>query len=119
VSTQGTLCRNAKARDECSSSRGYSSDGFIEQDEGTHNEDYQRRTAAENQSLDIQRRKEEEMDAEKIAAELRERYRSQRGLTARSDYAEVPQRMLMPSVNDPGLYAVRCRVSDEGGSRMI
>lgn len=53
------------------------------------------------------------MDAEKIAAELRERYRNQRGLTARSDYAEVPQRMLMPSVNDPGLYAVRCRVSDE------
>lgn len=53
------------------------------------------------------------MDAEKIAAELRERYRNQRGLTARSDYAEVPQRMLMPSVNDPGLYAVRCRVSGE------
>ena len=53
------------------------------------------------------------MDAEKIAAQLRERYRSQRGLTARSDYAEVPQRMLMPSVNDPGLYAVRCRVSSK------
>lgn len=52
------------------------------------------------------------MDAEKIAAELRERYRNQRGLTARSDYAEVPQRMLMPSVNDPGLYAVKCRVSE-------
>jgi transcription elongation factor SPT5 len=86
-------------------------DGFIEQDEDRDNEVYQRRTANENQALDLKRRREEEMDAEKIAAELRERYRSQRGLTARSDYAEVPQRMLMPSVNDPGLYAVRCRVS--------
>lgn len=87
------------------------SDGFIEQDEGSNDDVYRRARAAENQALDHRRRREEEMDAEKIAAELRERYRNQRGLTARSDYAEVPQRMLMPSVNDPGLYAVKCRVS--------
>lgn len=88
-------------------------DGFIEQDLGGDDEDFQRRTAADNQMLDRQRRREEELNAEQIAAELRERYRNQRGITAQSDYAEIPQRMLMPSVNDPGLYAVRCRPGRE------
>ncbi|MCO5555855.1 hypothetical protein L7F22_009400 [Adiantum nelumboides] len=89
-------------------------DGFIEQDaEGDDGENFQRRTAAGNQALDLQRRREEELDAEQIAAQLRERYRSQRGFTAQSDYEEVPQTLLMPSVNDPGLYAVRCRPGRE------
>ena len=89
-------------------------DGFIEQDaEGDDDDDFQRRTAAGNQALDLQRRREEELDAEQIAAQLRERYRSQRGFTAQSDYEEVPQTLLMPSVNDPGLYAVRCRPGRE------
>lgn len=87
-------------------------DGFIDQDDGA-DETFQRRTAADNQMLDRKRRREEELDAEQIAAQLNERYRAQRGLTAQSDYEEVPQTLLMPSVNDPGLYSVKCRPGRE------
>lgn len=88
-------------------------DGFIEQDLGSDNEETHRRAAADNQRLDLQRRQEEELNAEDIAARINERYKSRGGLTAKSDFEHVPQRMLMPSVNDPGLYSIRCKPGRE------
>lgn len=54
------------------------------------------------------------MDAEKQAEILRQRYankgRSGRGL---GDSAVVPRRLLLPSVDDPSIWAVRCKEGKE------
>lgn len=51
-------------------------------------------------------------DAEKMADEYRERYG--RSSTAyRGDTGVVPQRMLLPSVNDPSIFRVNCRIGKE------
>jgi hypothetical protein len=75
--------------------------------------DGRRQLAAENQRLDRMRREKEDRTAEELAAELNERYR-RTARSAKSEYSEVPQRMLMPSVHDPGLYSVRCKVRQPG-----
>ena len=67
------------------------------------------RSATDNQRLDRFRRQEEEMSAEALAEELRQRHARNNRYSSQSDYAEVPQRMLMPSVDDPGLWRIRCK----------
>ena len=51
------------------------------------------------------------MDAEKQAALLKERYGRSR--VAATDAALVPKRLLLPSVDDPSIYAVRCKPGKE------
>lgn len=58
------------------------------------------------------RRQEDDRSAEAIAEELRQRYKRSTRYGAQSDYAQVPQRMLMPSVEDPNLWSVPVKVSD-------
>jgi Spt5 transcription elongation factor, acidic N-terminal len=68
----------------------------------THHRDLNRRLQVED-----------ELDAEAIAERMKERYgRSElsRG-SFRGDVDHVPQGVLIPSVNDPKLWLVRCRVS--------
>ena len=84
-------------------------DGFIADDAVDETRDAQMRTHADNQRLDLTRRQEEEMSAEALAEELRQRHARNNRYSAQSDYAEVPQRMLMPSVDDPGLWRIRCK----------
>ncbi|CDU23743.1 related to SPT5-transcription elongation protein [Sporisorium scitamineum] len=88
-------------------------DGFIEEDIPDDTEDAQRRAAADNQRLDRFRRQEEDTNAEALAEELRQRYGRSARYAAQSDYAEVPQRLLMPSVEDPSLWGVPCKPGRE------
>jgi transcription elongation factor SPT5 len=67
-----------------------------------------------HRELDRRREMEASMDAEKQAEILRQRYankgRSGRGL-GESDI--VPRRLLLPSINDPSIWAVRCKEGKE------
>lgn len=84
-------------------------DGFIADDLLDESREAQLKTAADNQRLDRFRREEEEMSAEALAEELRQRHARSSRYASQSDYAEVPQRLLMPSVDDPGLWRIRCK----------
>ena len=60
--------------------------------------------------FDRRERELEDQDAEKVAEELKERYGRMR---YQGEMNEVPQRLLMPSVEDPSLWGVRCRPGRE------
>jgi transcription elongation factor SPT5 len=67
-----------------------------------------------HRELDRRREMEASLDAEKQAEILRKRYakvRSGRGLGG--DSAVVPKRLLLPSVDDPSIWAVRCKEGKE------
>ncbi|KAI1000455.1 Transcription elongation factor [Podosphaera aphanis] len=68
----------------------------------------------QHRELDRRREVEASMDAEKQAEILRQRYgakgRSGRGM---GDSTVVPKRLLLPSVDDPSIWAVRCREGKE------
>lgn len=64
-----------------------------------------------HRELDRQRDLAASMDAEKQAAALRERYGRSRA--AASDSAIVPQRLLLPSVDDPHIFRVKCKPGKE------
>ena len=67
-----------------------------------------------HRELDRRREMEASLDAEKQAEILRQRYatknRSTRGM---ADSAVVPKRLLLPSVDDPSIWAVRCKEGKE------
>ncbi|KAL4885561.1 transcription elongation factor spt5 [Aspergillus karnatakaensis] len=70
-----------------------------ELDEGRHRE------------LDRQREMEASLDAEKQAQLLKERYGRNRA--AATDAVIVPKRLLLPSVDDPSIWGVRCKAGKE------
>lgn len=51
------------------------------------------------------------MDAEKTAEALRQRYGRQRAVVAEA--SGIPQHLLLPSVDDPSIWAVRCKPGKE------
>lgn len=63
-----------------------------------------------HRQFDRRRQEEEDQDAEVLAETLKQRYRKShavyRGDTTAS--GTVSQKLLMPSINDPAIYAVRC-----------
>ncbi|KIX00503.1 uncharacterized protein Z518_10643 [Rhinocladiella mackenziei CBS 650.93] len=65
-----------------------------------------------HRELDRQRQMEASMDAEKQAAAYKERY-GRRTTTALSNSSFVPQNLLMPDVNDPSIWGVRCKAGKE------
>jgi transcription elongation factor SPT5 len=65
-----------------------------------------------HRELDRQRQLEASMDAEKQAAAYRERY-GRRTNAALSNASFVPQNLLMPDVNDPSIWGVRCKAGKE------
>ncbi|ETN38564.1 uncharacterized protein HMPREF1541_06601 [Cyphellophora europaea CBS 101466] len=65
-----------------------------------------------HRELDRKRQLEASMDAEKQAAEFRERY-GRRTTTAISNRGFVPQNLLMPDVSDPSIFGVKCREGKE------
>lgn len=69
-----------------------------------------RRVEADLQRLDRRRRMDDDRDAEKIAEELRERHARSSANKFRGDTDLVPQRLLMPSVDDPSLWQIRVKV---------
>ncbi|KAI9042635.1 transcription elongation factor spt5 [Aspergillus affinis] len=64
-----------------------------------------------HRQLDRQREMEASMDAEKQAQMLKERYG--RKNAAASDSVVVPKRLLLPSVEDPSIWGVRCKPGKE------
>ncbi|KAF2453918.1 hypothetical protein BDY21DRAFT_292226 [Lineolata rhizophorae] len=82
----------------------------------THPDDLLDTAGAENddrrhRELDRQRELAASMDAEKQAQALKEKYGRSRGAAA--DSVVVPQRLLLPSVNDPRIYGVKCKPGKE------
>lgn len=74
-------------------------EGVVERDDYTH------------QRLDLNARRNEEQSVEDIVQKLKERHGRQAGARYNSDSDAVPQRLLMPGVNDPTLWQVRVKVS--------
>lgn len=64
-----------------------------------------------HRELDRQREMAASMDAEKQAAALRERYGRSRA--AAVDSVIVPQRLLLPDVNSPTIWALKCKPGKE------
>ena len=64
-----------------------------------------------HRELDRQREAAEHIDAEVQAEELRQKYG--RYKTAQADSALVPKRLLLPSVDDPSIWGVRCKPGKE------
>ncbi|EGC41157.1 transcription initiation protein spt5 [Histoplasma capsulatum var. duboisii H88] len=64
-----------------------------------------------HRELDRKRDLEATMDAEKQAQALKERYGRNRATAA--DLVVVPKRLLLPSVDDPSIWAVKCRPGKE------
>lgn len=64
-----------------------------------------------HRQLDRQRELEASMDAEKQAQALKERYGRNR--MAATDAVVVPKRLLLPSVDDPSIWGVRCKAGKE------
>ena len=65
-----------------------------------------------HRELDRQRDKESQMDIEETAARLKERYGRQSKTTG-STGAIVPQRLLLPGMNDPRIWRMKCRPGKE------
>lgn len=74
--------------------------------EGTESDDRRHR------ELDRRREIEASMDAEKTAQALKERYGRNRP-SAQSSGAFIPQNLLMPSVDDPSIWSIKCKPGKE------
>ena len=90
-------------------------DGFVAD---THPDDlHQLPAGAEtddrrHRELDRRREMEASLDAEKQAQALKERYGRRGPMTANSG-ALVPQNLLMPSVDDPSIWGIKCKPGKE------
>ena len=80
-------------------------DDLVDLPEGTENDDRRHR------ELDRQRERAEQMSAEKQAELLREKYG--RRQMAAGDAVHVPKRLLLPSVEDPSIWGVKCKPGKE------
>jgi len=66
-----------------------------------------------HRELDRRREIEASMDAEKQAEILRARYGKRAPARGYGEMTIVPKRLLLPSVDDPGIWAVRCKEGKE------
>ncbi|KAJ4292876.1 transcription elongation factor spt5 [Collariella sp. IMI 366227] len=66
-----------------------------------------------HRELDRRRELEASMDAEKTAEMLRARYGKRTHARGYGEMTVVPKRLLLPSVDDPGIWAVRCKEGKE------
>ncbi|KAJ3277095.1 transcription elongation factor spt5 [Terramyces sp. JEL0728] len=87
-------------------------DGFEYVDEGQ--EKVSSRDKARFRELDQARVSREEINPEDLAERLNERYRRVHGRSGfRGDVDRIPQSLLIPSVQDPKLWLVRCKPGSE------
>ncbi|KAF7561472.1 hypothetical protein G7046_g2672 [Stylonectria norvegica] len=66
-----------------------------------------------HRELDHRREMEAGLDAEKQAEILRQRYGNRRSARGFGGASVVPKRLLLPSVDDPSIWAVRCKEGKE------
>lgn len=68
---------------------------------------------AGHRGLDMSRHAREDADLGQIAEDFRERYGRQSRATARDLGEHIPKNLLMPSVDDPSIWAVKCKPGRE------
>src|SRR5947207_1581731 len=66
-----------------------------------------------HRDLDRQRQEITDKDAERLAEEFREKYGRSAASRYRGDGAGVAQRLLLPSVDDPSIWAIKCKTGKE------
>lgn len=76
-------------------------------------EEINRNDDRQHRDLDRRRELEQGMDAEKAAEMYRQRYGNRRPNKGFGESAAVPRRLLLPSVEDPSIWAVRCKEGKE------
>jgi len=88
---------------------------FITDDHAGDDRDEINRDDRMHRQFDRRRQEAEDQDAEQLAETLKQRYRKShvayRGDTAAG--GTVSQKLLMPSINDPSIYAIRCTPGKE------
>ena len=87
-------------------------EGFIDEELPDINDNREYREEHRHRELDRQHEQQQAEDMEAIAEELRSRHgRSKRGRGP--DSGLVPRRLLLPSVQDPNIWGVKCRPGKE------
>ena len=88
------------------------SEGFLAEPgfEGEGEDDDLRRRSSIHQRLDREERELNDKDMANIAEQIEHRYRRTGATRYAGDPANIPQRLLMPSVNDANLWQVRVKV---------
>src|SRR5579859_1565621 len=87
-------------------------DGFI-QEHDLENDDIDVTDDRQHRNLDRQRQEITDKDAERLAEEFREKYGRSAASRYRGDGAGVAQRLLLPSVDDPSIWAIKCKIGKE------
>jgi transcription elongation factor SPT5 len=87
-------------------------DGFI-QEQDLENEEIDAGDDRGHRDLDRQRQEITDKDAERLAEEFREKYGRSAASRYRGDGARIAQRLLLPSVNDPSIWAIKCKTGKE------
>jgi transcription elongation factor SPT5 len=87
-------------------------DGFI-QEHDLENEEIDAGDDRRHRDLDRKRQEITDKDAERLAEEFREKYGRSAASRYRGDGAGVAQRLLLPSVDDPSIWAIKCKTGKE------
>ena len=85
-------------------------DEFIAEPEGEGDDEEGPRRSVHHARLDRRERELNDQDLARIAKDVSQRYKRS-AVRFAGDMNEVPQRLLMPSVQDANLWQVRCKVS--------
>ncbi|KAI1327545.1 transcription initiation protein, partial [Xylariaceae sp. FL0255] len=89
-------------------------EGFIEQEEpGDFNEASRLDSDRRHRELDLARERNDHEYLQQEAERLRERYGNRRAAKGMGDASAAPQRYLLPGVDDPSIWCVRCKEGKE------
>jgi transcription elongation factor SPT5 len=89
-------------------------DEFIAEPEGEGDDEESPRRSVHHARLDRRDRELNDQDLARIAEDVSQRYK-RAAVRYTGDMNEVPQRLLMPSVQDANLWQVRCKVCIRSG----
>lgn len=88
-------------------------DGFIQENDEGDEEEVQVHDDRLHREVDRRRDAIVEQDAEQLASEYREKYGRSTASKYNGESGAVPQRLLLPSVQDPNIWGVRCKPGKE------
>ncbi|ORY66981.1 transcription elongation factor SPT5 [Pseudomassariella vexata] len=88
-------------------------EGFIEHGDPEEADFAARDDERIHQDLDRRRQQDADFDAERMARELQQRHAHRRRAPGMGETGAVPQRLLLPSVDDPSIWGVRCKEGKE------
>jgi transcription elongation factor SPT5 len=96
--------------DICHSDSNSITDEFIAEPEAEGDDEEGPRRSVHHARIDRRERELNDQDLARIAEDVSQRYKRS-AVRFAGDMNEVPQRLLMPSVQDANLWQVRCKVS--------